>query len=239
VFKRVTAGALALLLAACAAAPRPHPPVPQCFDDPPSMAGPGLPGKIYRVDETQSELRILVYRAGTLARLGHNHVLVNRALCGAAGLSAAPGASEFWLKVPVARFVVDDAQARSEEGAEFAAQVPDDAKSGTLQHLLSAAQLDADEFPLITLHGTAASAASGPSTASLIAQVAISVAGHESTVDVPVTLQLDGGRLLATGTVELRQTALGLTPYSLVLGALQVQDAITIKFKIAAGPAPP
>jgi len=34
----------------------------------------------------------------------------------------------------------------------------------------------------------------------------------------------------------LRQTALGLTPYSLMLGALQVQDAITIKFNIVASP---
>ena len=37
-----------------------------------------LPGRVYRIDERQSELRILVYRAGPLARLGHNHVMVNR-----------------------------------------------------------------------------------------------------------------------------------------------------------------
>jgi hypothetical protein len=36
--------------------------------------------------------------------------------------------------------------------------------------------------------------------------------------------------------LELRQTALGLTPYSLMLGALQVQDAIRIKFNIVASP---
>jgi hypothetical protein len=36
--------------------------------------------------------------------------------------------------------------------------------------------------------------------------------------------------------VELRQTDLGLTPYSLMLGALQVQDAMTVKFKIVALP---
>jgi hypothetical protein len=32
--------------------------------------------------------------------------------------------------------------------------------------------------------------------------------------------------------VELRQSALGLTPYSLLHGALQVQDAMQLKFKI-------
>jgi hypothetical protein len=38
------------------------------------------------------------------------------------------------------------------------------------------------------------------------------------------------------GSLELRQTALGLTPYSLMLGALQVQDAMTVKFSIVAAP---
>jgi hypothetical protein len=38
------------------------------------------------------------------------------------------------------------------------------------------------------------------------------------------------------GSFELRQTALGLTPFSLMLGALQVQDAMRIKFEIVAVP---
>jgi hypothetical protein len=53
---------------------------------------------------------------------------------------------------------------------------------------------------------------------------------------VPFTLQSDSSRLLAIGSLELRQSDLGLSPYSLMLGALQVQDAMTIKFKIVAAP---
>ena len=34
--------------------------------------------------------------------------------------------------------------------------------------------------------------------------------------------------------MELRQSALGLTPYSIMFGALQVQDAVTIKFRLIA-----
>ena len=64
--------------------------------------------------------------------------------------------------------------------------------------------------------------------------LAISVAGHESKIDVPFVLESDPDHLSATGSVELRQSALGLTPYSLMLGALQVQDAMTIKFRIVA-----
>lgn len=233
-FRSLSVGVLALLLTACGALKVRHaaPPKPE-----EAISRPGLPpGRVYRVDETQSELRILVYRAGPLARLGHNHVMVNRAISGAVSLADAAAESEFWLNVPVGGFVVDDAEARREEGDDFAGDIPEDAKSGTLHNMLSAALLDAEEFPAITVKSVAAPGAqngSGPG-ALTAAVVAISVAGHESKVDVPLTLQVDSRRLSATGSLELRQSALGLTPFSLMLGALQVQDSMTIKFQIVA-----
>jgi hypothetical protein len=238
VFKNLSVAALLLALAACAA-PRTPPAAPLCVDDAAPLPAPAFTGKVYRIDQSQSELRVLVYRAGAMARLGHNHVLVNRALCGEGRLSDAPDGSVFWLKVPAAGFEVDDAQSRSEEGPDFAAQVSDDAKSGTLRNMLGTAVLDAQEFPVITVRGSVVTAADDASrgtarAATLIANVAITVAGHESKIDVPVAMQADSSRLTATGSVELRQSALGLTPYSLMLGALQVQDVMTIKFKMAA-----
>jgi hypothetical protein len=236
VFKNLSIGVLALLLAACGVPKVRHaapPPKPE-----ESISKPGLPpGRVYRIDESQSELRILVYRAGPLARFGHNHVMVNHAIRGAVNLADVPGDSVFWLTVPVAGFVVDEAQARREEGADFAGDIPDDAKSGTLHNMLSAALLNADEFPEITVRSVAESGTrAAPGAGALTATVAISVAGHESTIDLPLTLHDDSRRLSATGSLELRQTALGLTPFSLMLGALQVQDAMTIKFEIVAVP---
>ena len=235
-FKNLSIGVLALLLAACGA-PRPRHAVPPPKPEE-SISRPGSPpGRVYRIDENQSELRILVYRAGPLAHFGHNHVIVNHAIRGAVNLADAPGDSAFWLTVVVAGFVVDDVQARREEGADFAGDIPDDAKSGTLHNMLSTALLNADDFPVIAVRSVAepgARAASG--AGALIATVALNVAGHESTIDVPLTLRVDSRSLSATGSLELRQTALGLTPFSLMLGALQVQDAMTIKFEIVAVP---
>ena len=231
--KSLSVGALALLLAACGGLKPRHaaPPNPE-----ESVSRPGLPpGRIYHVDEKQSELRVLVYRAGPLARFGHNHVIVNHAIRGVVSVAEGAGESVFRLNLPAAGFVVDDTEARREEGADFEGDIPDDAKSGTLHNMLSAALLDADEFPMITVNSVAVAAAQDGSGASSAA-VAISVAGHESTLDVPLTLLADSRRLSATGSLELRQSALGLTPYSLMLGALQVQDAITIKFDIVALP---
>ena len=235
-FKNLSIGVLALFLAACGVLKvRPAAPPPKPEE---SISRPGLPpGRVYRIDEKQSELRILVYRAGPLAHFGHNHVIVNHAVRGAVNLADVPGDSVFWLTVPAAGFVVDDADARRDEGADFAADVPDSAKSGTLHNMLSAALLNADEFPEIAVRSVAGSGALGaPGAGALTATVAISVAGHESTVDVPLTLQVDARRLSAAGSLEIRQSALGLTPFSLMLGALQVRDAITIKFEFVAVP---
>ena len=235
-FKSLGVGVLVLALAACGA-PRTRQGAPQSPDE--SAGRPELPvgGAVYHVDEAQSELRILVFRAGPLAHFGHNHVMVNRTIRGAVTVADAPDSPAFWLSVPAAGFVVDDAQARAEEGADFAAAVPDEARSGTLQNMLGAAVLDAAEFPSITVKSLRVSAAQDAANpGAMSAAVTVGVAGHESTIDVPFTLQRDPGRLSATGRVELRQTDLGLTPYSLMLGALQVQDAMTVKFKIVALP---
>jgi hypothetical protein len=233
VLKNLGVGVLALLLTACGALKARHAAPPQPEE---GIARPGLPaGRVYRVDETRSELRILVYRAGPLARFGHNHVMVDRAISGAVSVADAAQESGFWLNIPVAGFVVDDAEARRQEGADFAADIPDDAKSGTLHNMLSAALLDADEFPAITVKSVAVSGAhNGSVSGALTATVAVSVAGHESTIDVHFTLQVDSQRLSAAGFLELRQSSLGLTPFSLMLGALQVQDSMTVKFDIVA-----
>jgi hypothetical protein len=238
-FKICSVGVLVLLLGACGTPKLRQAAPPPSTSSAASRGAP--PGRVYRVDENQSELRVLVYRAGALARFGHNHVIVNRAVHGSVTLADAPGAealaggSAFSLTVPVAGFIVDDAQARREEGSDFAAEVPDDARTGTLHNMLSTAVLDADEFPVILVSGVEVAASRGVSeSGKMTAAVAFSVAGHESKIEVPFTLQIGAAHLSASGTLALRQSALGLTPYSLLLGALQVQDTITIKFKIVA-----
>ena len=236
-FKILGVGALALALGACGA-PRPRPPPPQ---NAPSAASPSLPaqGRIYRIDPQGSELRILVYRAGPLARFGHNHVMRNRAIRGEVNLSSTDAASSFSLTFPAGAFTVDEAQARREEGSDFSSEIPEDAKAGTFGNMMSTAVLDAAEFPEISVKSVAVATSAGAGAGTgvggaLTATVAIKVAGRESRVDVPMELVRDSDRVSASGSLELRQSALGLIPYSLMLGALQVQDAMTIKFKVVA-----
>jgi hypothetical protein len=135
---------------------------------------------------------------------------------------------------------VDDARARSEEGQDFSAEVPEEAKSGTRHNMLGTALLDAERFPVITLTSAGIKRApEAPESGNLVATLTVGVAGHESTLVVPFVAEISSDRISAAGTVVLRQSELGLRPLSVMLGALQVQDEITVKFKFVAAAAAP
>ena len=224
--KSLAIAVLALSAAACAA-PRPIVPPPPAR---PTEALQSLPAAgAYKIDSNNSELRLLVYRAGPLASFGHNHVIVSHAVVGLLQIGNTISESSFSLSVPVESFVVDDAQSRLEEGSDFPGDIAEDAKSGTRRNMLGTAMLDAAEFPEIGVKSVALAGTPGAVTADLT----LNIAGRESTISAPFTLQGDAHRLTATGSMQLQQTAIGLTPYSLLHGALQVQDAMLLKFKIA------
>jgi hypothetical protein len=225
-FKRIAAAGLVLSLAACAAR-HPRPVAPPQVQPLPSLQTLPAPGE-YRIDSGTSELRLLVYRAGPLANLGHNHVMVNRAVTGAVQIGAGVSASSLSLRVRADDFVIDDAQSRQEEGGDFPGDIPEDAKAGTRRNMLSTAVLNAAEFPDITVKSTSLTGTLNE----LNADLEITAAGHTSRISVPLSLQGDAHHFTAVGLLELRQTTLGLTPYSLLHGALQVQDAMQLKFKI-------
>jgi polyisoprenoid-binding protein YceI len=213
------------LLAACGA-PQPRPGTLGGAVSTDVQAAPRGAG-VYRIDAAQSELELLVYRAGPLARLGHNHVIVNRAVTGWVRFAGDATSASFALDVPVAEFIIDDADARREEGADFSDPVPADAKDGTRHNLLSDALLNGEHYPVIHVASTSVTKTAD----GLAATVRVSVAGHDSTLVMPFSLQAAPGRLNASGTGTLRQTALGLTPFSVLLGALQVRDEFTVKFR--------
>jgi hypothetical protein len=235
-FKNFAATAFCVGLVACGAPKIRQPP---STGEGVGLTSPPAGAATYSIDSAQSELRLLVYRAGPMARLGHNHVILNRAVggwvdaaaVGLPGSRARPESASFSLYVPVADFVVDDARARSEEGQDFSAEVPEEAKSGTRRNMLSAALLDAERFPIIAL--TSLGITQAPE-GNLVATLTIGVAGRESTLVVPFMLEISSDRISAAGSVVLRQSDLGLTPFSAMLGALQVRDDITVRFRFVA-----
>jgi hypothetical protein len=217
-----------LLLAACGVPPaRP----PAAHPPPAAPAPASVPGPTYRIDSSHSELRLLVYRAGVMASLGHDHVIVNRALEGWVKQADSPAGSAFFLNIPSSAFVVDEASVRAQEGADFSEEIGDDARAGTLHNMLSPAVLDAQSHASITVQSVSIEPAAGGAQQ---AALRISVAGHESSLIVPFTCETSAARLHAQAAFTVRQTALGLTPFTALLGALRVEDEVRVKLDLVA-----
>jgi polyisoprenoid-binding protein YceI len=66
------------------------------------------------------------------------------------------------------------------------------------------------------------------------ADVQITVRGQTHTISVPVTYSLSNGQLTASGDLPLKQSDLGLTPFTAALGALAVQDEMRVRFHFVA-----
>jgi len=200
---------------------------------PPVVAGQSLPpaGKPagsmdFRIDAEHSELRVLVYRGGRLASLGHNHVIQSHGLSGWIRAGKMSRDSSFYLQLAPVDFLIDQSAARIEEGADFAEEVDDAARAGTRRNMLGGALLDADRYPLILIQSDRVEATT--------ATVRITIAGRTRLVSAPFAYERQPGSLHVTADFRLAQSALGLTPFSALLGGLQVEDDMHLKLDIRA-----
>lgn len=218
------------LLNSCASAVRQPPaPVPAgAADHPADLQG----ARLYRIAADQSQLHILVYRAGRLAQLGHNHVLSSTTLSGYVWLHDSLAQSGFSLVLPVNGLIVDDPQARAAEGAEFPLNLTEEARAGTRRNLLKPEQLDGEHFPVIRLRSV--SIRGSREMPEVQVQITIKDQAHELTV--PVNMIATPRLLRASGRFDVRLTDFGIVPYSVMMGAMQVQDRLTIKFNLVALP---
>jgi polyisoprenoid-binding protein YceI len=132
--------------------------------------------------------------------------------------------------VPVNDFTIDEPKLRALEGVEFAADVPDSAREGTKKNMLGEAMLDGARFPEVVLRSERMESGSE----GILAQVSVSIRGQTRTVTVPVHYEIRGNEVRAQGQFALKQTDLGLAPFSLLGGALRVEDQMTVKFSVAA-----
>lgn len=225
----VAAAAVAWVAAACTPAPRgtqPSTPVAP-------VARPDARGAVFDVVPAQSELRVLAYRSGPLARLGHNHVLISRELHGEVRVPEDASGVTFALAFPVATLAVDEPAARAEEGPEFESRPTASDVDGTRRNLLGPQVLDAEQFPEIRLVATGATGATGGPEDWRV-RVQVDVRGRVQTVEAPVRVARDGDTLRARGELKIAQSALGMTPFSVAFGALQVQDELTVRYSVAA-----
>ncbi|NYE59697.1 polyisoprenoid-binding protein YceI [Duganella sp. 1224] len=177
-------------------------------------------GPLLRIDSAQSLIVATVRRGGILARLGHDHVVASHAISGT--VSPSRNRADFTFRLD--QMNIDEADLRRAAGLEK--QPSADAIEGTRHNMLTKV-LDADRYPVVTVHAERL-AAGQP------LQVGITLHGVTRTLAIPVALREANGVINVQGTVNLKQTDFGLTPFSVMGGAMSVQDQMELRFDLTA-----
>jgi len=178
---------------------------------------------VFRIDPAGSLVVIEVRRAGSLARLGHDHVVASHEVTGY--VAPQEGRADFYVALD--RLVVDEAALRAEAG--FDTQPTESDIAGTRANMLEKV-LEADKFPFALIRVSGADAKQGDVTLS----VAIALHGGTRTLQVPARIETGADQVSVTGRLSFDQTDFGITPYSLLGGAIAVKNGLELRFRIRA-----
>ena len=190
----------------------------------------------YSIDASGSDVHWLVYKAGSLARLGHNHVISVPDLAGSVTANAKDlPASKFELQFKVGALVVDDPKLRSGLGPDFASVPSENDIAGTRKNMLSDRVLMGEKYQTIKVTGVGPGGAEGAQTL----KITVELLGRSVPLTVPTKVEMHGDELTASGEFEVTHTMLGMMPFTVALGALQVADNMKFVYKIHALAAPP
>ena len=196
-----------------------------------SQAGPEF-GRHYRVVSSGSKLTVLARRAGRLAILGHNHVLVSKSLQGWADVAENIEHSSFALRLPLTSLVLDQVDARAEAGPEFIKSVSAQSIAATRNNLLGEELLNVRAFPFLEVRSL--SVRQGVEETNFWLELSISLKGVARSITVPASIHVTPERLDVYTSFKVAQSALGLQPFSVLGGAIAVADELEINLSIRA-----
>jgi len=186
----------------------------------------------FRVVPEQTILRVMVGRSGLLQRMGHNHVIVNRSLSGTIRIDTRTNLMNARMYIPVSEFLVDDPDERLRAGPDYES-VPDArAKSDTHANMLRPEILDAGAYPEILIEVNDATSTPGQSGVALV----LLFKDRLIPLHLPVTMAVNGDRLVLDATFSLDHQQLGLRPFSVLGGALRVSESIDFELHLEVTP---
>lgn len=224
----------ALLLAGCAPYPeRPGPPL----EKRPS----GFPDDFYREASARGEpvfaavpteapsVLIRVYREGSLAFLGHDHVVSGWQVHGYAWTPRDRSQARTDVYLSVDSLTVDEPDLRAAAG--LTSEISPEDIEATRRRMLGEV-LDSARYPFVVIHGVCA--ADAPPCGVLDAR--ITLRGVTRAMRIPVELRSESDRLVVSGRFSIRHSDFGMTPFSTLGGALRVADGIDVDFRIELRP---
>ncbi len=224
---RALAAILVALLAACASQVAPPPQVgkaePAGFPAAHyrQLLAQGKP--VFRVDPARSLVLAVVRRAGALAQFGHDHVVASHDVAG----YIAPEDGRADLYVPLDAMLVDEPALRA--GAGFDTQPSAADIAGTRRNMLDKVlETGRHPYALIAVSDYGAGAATHRPT------VALTLHGVTHLVEAASHLEQAAGEISVTGAFAIDQSRFGIEPFSILGGAIAVQDRVSITFRLRA-----
>ncbi|MGB6605758.1 MAG: YceI family protein, partial [Steroidobacteraceae bacterium] len=191
-------------------------------------------GRPYDIVAERSLLTVRVYRGGALASAGHNHVIASHTLSGTIYVPTDLLRSSFEVRIAASGLTVDEPPLRAAAGADFPPDMSDSARAATRHNMLGPALLDAADFPDLVLKAERLEPGPGGSPGEVLAHVRTELRGEVRSITVPVRYELHGSELTVSADAPLTQSALGLTPFTALLGALAVQDEMQVSIRLVA-----
>lgn len=191
-------------------------------------------GGVFEVDAAQSDVHWQIYSAGAFSALGHNHVISVDEMAGTVHLDGDGAPPRFEIEVPVDTLVVDDPRLRARKGEDFESEPSDSDIAGTRENMLSEQVLNAEEHPTLRVSGTLASEQLDPATLDLT----VHILGMTRELAAPARIVVDGDTITAEGMLALTHEDLGMEPFSVMMGALQVAEEIDLFYRVVATRAP-
>lgn len=228
--RRLSVAALTVIVACTA--PPPAPPIPEGMPE-------GFPAEryrqaadsrlVYEVDPNRTLVTVYAYRDGSLARMGHDHVIASRDVSGYVLLQPHDGATravEADLYASLAAMTVDEDALRADAG--FTTEPSEKDREGTRGNMLKSLQAAAHPFVRVSIRSDTL-----PGNRTDI-PVNVSLHGMTREVPVPVDVVVGNESVTAAGEFTVRQSDFGIAPFSVLGGALAVRDELDIHFEINA-----
>ncbi|KGG81842.1 YceI family protein [Comamonas thiooxydans] len=180
---------------------------------------------VLQIDSSHSLVSITVRRAGALARLGHDHVIASHELQG----YVAPRLGRADLYVALDRLSVDEPALRAKAALDTQPSAADieATRANMLNKLL---QTSLHPFALIQAH------ASPEADGDVLLALELTLHGVTRSLSVPARIRRTPSEFHISGSLNIDQSSFGITPLSILGGAIQVRDRLELNFEVRAAP---
>jgi polyisoprenoid-binding protein YceI len=185
-----------------------------------------------RVDPGRSTLLVRLAKDGPASAFAHDHVVRATRFSGVAQWDPArPAATSVRVEVEAGSLVADEPGLRRRLGMT---DMSEGTRTDVQRTMVGARQLDVTSHPRIAFRSTAVEA---QGEGRLLVRGELTLHGQTRPVTLPVTMtQLDGGALRGRGTLRLRQSEYGISPYRFAFGAVRNRDAFELVLDLVLEP---